>query len=86
MSHSYDYLVFIGRFQPVHLGHIAMMREALQRADKLIVLCGAAGSARRMRNPWHETERYAMIRAALDAAENARVHIGAVADYPDDGD
>lgn len=86
MSHSYDYLVFIGRFQPVHLGHIAMMREALQRADKLIVLCGAAGSARRMRNPWHETERYAMIRGALDAAENARVHIGAVADYPDDGD
>lgn len=83
---THDYLVFIGRFQPVHLGHTAMMREALQRAGKLIVLCGAAGSARRMRNPWYETERAAMIRAALTDAENARVHIGAVADYPDDND
>lgn len=83
---KYDYLVFIGRFQPVHLGHIEMMREALRRADKLIVLCGAAGSARRMRNPWYEDERAAMIRAALDAADNARVHIDAVADYPEDRD
>lgn len=86
MERGFDYLVFIGRFQPVHLGHIAMMREALGRADKLIVLCGAAGSARRMRNPWFAEERAAMIRAALDAQENARVHIGAVADYPDDGE
>ena len=86
MKTDYDYLVFIGRFQPAHLGHFVLMREALKRARKLIVLCGAAGSARRMRNPWTAEEREAMIRAGLEAGENARVHVGGMDDYPDDAD
>ncbi|MDO4777638.1 MAG: bifunctional nicotinamide-nucleotide adenylyltransferase/Nudix hydroxylase [Cardiobacteriaceae bacterium] len=86
MPQSPDTYVFIGRFQPPHLGHFALMREALTRAGRLIVLCGAAGSARRLRNPWRVAEREAMIRAGLTAEENARVQIGSVADYPDDND
>lgn len=86
MPQSPDTYVFIGRFQPPHLGHFALMREALTRAERLIVLCGAAGSARRLRNPWTVAEREAMIRAGLTREENARVQIGAVADYPDDND
>ncbi|MDO5091739.1 MAG: bifunctional nicotinamide-nucleotide adenylyltransferase/Nudix hydroxylase [Cardiobacteriaceae bacterium] len=86
MPNSPDTYVFIGRFQPPHLGHFALIREALNQAERLIILCGAAGSARRVRNPWTVAEREAMIRAGLTPEENARVAIGAVADYPEDAD
>ncbi|MGH1560634.1 adenylyltransferase/cytidyltransferase family protein [Caulobacter segnis] len=39
----YDYLVLIGRFQPFHNGHLAVLRHALRLADKVIVLVGSAG-------------------------------------------
>ncbi|WP_444860376.1 hypothetical protein, partial [Klebsiella pneumoniae] len=35
---EFDYLVFIGRFEPFHNGHAAVARLALSRARKLIFL------------------------------------------------
>jgi len=62
---EYDYLVFIGRFEPFHNGHAAVARFALTRAHKLIVLVGSADTPRTIRNPWSASERAVMIRAAL---------------------
>ncbi len=31
-SYDFDCLVFIGRFQPPHLGHLAIIREALKKS------------------------------------------------------
>lgn len=63
MSKEFDYLVFIGRFQPLHLGHTRVIDEALKRADRVIVLCGSASSPRSLRNPWTLDERINMIEA-----------------------
>ena len=37
-----DILVFIGRFQPFHIGHKAVLDAALAQAEKVIVLAGSA--------------------------------------------
>lgn len=67
---DFDYLVFIGRFEPFHNGHAAVLRLALSRARKVIVLVGSADTPRTIRNPWTVAERAVMIEAAFpqDAA------------------
>ncbi|MGA0600551.1 bifunctional nicotinamide-nucleotide adenylyltransferase/Nudix hydroxylase [Caulobacter sp. KR2-114] len=60
----YDYLVLIGRFQPLHNGHLSVLAHALRLARKVIVLTGSAGQPRTIRNPWNASERAVMIRAA----------------------
>lgn len=65
---EYDYLVFIGRFEPFHNGHAAVARLALGRAKKLIFLVGSADTPRSLRNPWTVAERAVMIQAALDGS------------------
>lgn len=65
---DFDYLVFIGRFEPFHNGHAAVARHALGRARKVIFLIGSADTPRSLRNPWSVAERSVMIQAALDGA------------------
>lgn len=57
----FDYLVFIGRFQPFHNGHQAVINRALREAKRVIVLVGSAGSPRTVRNPFTFDERKYMI-------------------------
>ena len=57
--------VFIGRFQPLHIGHEYVIREALARVDRLIVLVGSANVARDPRNPFTFEERAHMLRSAF---------------------
>jgi len=72
---AFDYLVFIGRFEPFHNGHAAVARHALARARKLIFLVGSADTPRTIKNPWTVAERMVMIRSALaDADERLLVH------------
>ncbi|MBB3189162.1 bifunctional nicotinamide-nucleotide adenylyltransferase/Nudix hydroxylase [Halomonas cerina] len=74
-AYDFDCLVFIGRFQPPHLGHLAVIHEALKRARQVIVLVGSAWQARSLRNPWRFEERRTMLRSAFDAGENERLAI-----------
>ncbi|HEX5362511.1 MAG TPA: adenylyltransferase/cytidyltransferase family protein, partial [Fluviicoccus sp.] len=82
----YDFLVFIGRFQPFHVAHLAVIREALRQAREVIVLVGSAGQSRNLRNPFTVDERTAMIRASLNDEEQERVHLQPLRDslYDDD--
>ena len=66
---DFDYLVFIGRFEPFHNGHAAVARHALARAKKLIFLVGSADTPRTIKNPWTVAERAVMIQSALDTDE-----------------
>lgn len=66
---DFDYLVFIGRFEPFHNGHAAVARHALRRAKKVIFLIGSADTPRTIRNPWTVAERAVMIQAALKGAD-----------------
>lgn len=67
---DYDYLVFIGRFEPFHNGHAAVARYALSRARKVIFLVGSADAPRTIRNPWTVAERAVMIQSALGDASD----------------
>lgn len=66
----FDYLVFIGRFEPFHNGHCAVSRYALTKAKKLIFLVGSADAPRTIKNPWTFTERAVMIQSTLDEAKS----------------
>ncbi len=69
----HDYLVFVGRFQPLHNGHVHVINEALKRARKVIVLVGSSNAARSPRNPFSFAERRQMI---LDAATRDDIRAG----------
>ena len=60
-----DFGVFIGRFQPLHVGHERVISHALERVNRLIVLIGSANVARDPRNPFTYAEREAMLRSAF---------------------
>ncbi|MBI3898140.1 MAG: bifunctional nicotinamide-nucleotide adenylyltransferase/Nudix hydroxylase [Gammaproteobacteria bacterium] len=87
MTNRFDYLIYIGRFQPFHNGHLVVLRRALEQSDKVIVVLGSARRARNIKNPFSDTEREQMIRAAVDGAEpqaSARLVFCSVRDYYDD--
>lgn len=70
---KHNTIVYIGRFQPAHLGHIATMKAALEQADRLIVVIGSHNTPRDIKNPWNAPEREAMIRSCLSAEDNERI-------------
>ncbi|MDK2795536.1 MAG: nicotinamide-nucleotide adenylyltransferase [Archaeoglobaceae archaeon] len=57
-------LIF-GRFQPFHLGHLNVIRWALERFDELVLLVGMADESHTLRNPFTAGERITMIRESL---------------------
>lgn len=59
----YDLLVFIGRFQPLHLGHQEVIERARKLAKNVLVLVGSAGVARSARNPFTYGERSQLIKS-----------------------
>ena len=79
----HDTALLIGRFQPVHTGHLALLRAALERARQAIVIVGSAHQPRTPKNPFTWQEREAMLRAALPEADRARLTVLPVRDYYD---
>jgi bifunctional NMN adenylyltransferase/nudix hydrolase len=78
---TYDFLAFIGRFQPFHLGHKHIVDSALQEAERVILLVGSANVSRSVRNPFTFEERHDMIRAVFrKAVSDGRLLIVAVDD------
>jgi len=73
MSKSFDFLVFIGRFQPFHKGHLSVVQHGLRNAEKVIVLIGSAHRPRNVRDPWTVEERAAMLRTAIGDQDAGRV-------------
>ncbi len=65
----------IGRFQPLHKGHLGAIREALGACDDLVVVIGSAELSHTAENPFTAGERYQMLLSSLSGDERARVHI-----------
>jgi len=76
----YDLLVFIGRFQPFHRGHLAVVQQALRESRQLLILTGSARRPRSIRDPFTAAERADNIRACLTADEAARVMVAPLVD------
>lgn len=58
-GYQFDYLVFIGRFQPFHLGHKSVIDQALTLAKDVIILIGSANlpAVRVTALPWLNAPR-----------------------------
>ena len=82
MQKPFDFLVFIGRFQPFHSGHLAVIEAGLEQAHQLIVLCGSSHQPRSTRNPWSWQEREQMLRACLHESDQDRVVVAPLMDSP----
>src|SRR5438105_4710821 len=60
--------LFIGRFQPFHLGHLEDIQQIAETPDiaKVIVGIGSSQEEYTQQNPFTVTEREAMILASVD--------------------
>ncbi|HEY9064268.1 MAG TPA: bifunctional nicotinamide-nucleotide adenylyltransferase/Nudix hydroxylase [Burkholderiaceae bacterium] len=76
--------VYIGRFQPFHAGHAALLQHALQAAPRCVVVIGSAFQARSPKNPFSWNERAEMIRQHLAPADRERVRFVPMRDYYDE--
>lgn len=65
MSYKYKVGIYIGRFQPVHLGHLKTIELMLSTCEQVIVSIGSANRPKTIENPWHEEYRSKMISEAI---------------------
>ncbi|MFC6731947.1 MULTISPECIES: nicotinamide-nucleotide adenylyltransferase [unclassified Haladaptatus] len=56
---------FIGRFQPFHNGHYAMVERIAEEVDELVLGIGSAGDSHTTNDPFTAGERIMMITKAL---------------------
>ncbi len=59
--------LFIGRFQPFHNGHLAVIKDLLHQYDHVNIVIGSAQESRTEQNPFSADEREEMIRSTLEA-------------------
>ncbi|MHA1266931.1 MAG: nicotinamide-nucleotide adenylyltransferase [Candidatus Helarchaeota archaeon] len=57
--------LLIGRFQPLHLGHLKGIELISKEMDELIILIGSAQYSHSLNNPFTAGERITMIHTAL---------------------
>jgi bifunctional NMN adenylyltransferase/nudix hydrolase len=80
----YDTAIYIGRLEPVHNGHMALLQRALASARNVIVVMGSAWQARSPKNPFTCHERADMMLGALTEPDRARVQMLPMRDYYDE--
>lgn len=73
--------IFIGRFQPVHQGHIHAISVAASQVQKLYILIGSANQCRSIKNPWTYEERKQMLHMKLHSARITNYEIIPLNDY-----
>jgi len=61
--------LFVGRFQPFHLGHLNAIKDILKEVEELVIVIGSAQYSHNINNPFTAGERLIMVRKALEEAE-----------------
>lgn len=61
--------LFVGRFQPIHKGHVKAIKDVLKQVDELVIVIGSAQYSHRADNPFTAGERITMIRKALESED-----------------
>ena len=69
MTKQYNVAVVIGRFQPLHNGHMELFKKASEVAERVVVLLGSANQPRTPKNPWTWQERQSLIEQTLISSE-----------------
>ena len=57
--------LYIGRFQPYHLGHHAVIKGMAAEAEEIIICIGSAQRSHELEDPFTAGERYLMISKSL---------------------
>ncbi|MEM9171131.1 MAG: NUDIX domain-containing protein [Pseudomonadota bacterium] len=73
--------VLLGRFQPLHKGHIETIRTALAICDHVLVVVGSAERARSVRDPWLADERCEQLRIAFSEFDTDRLLVRTLPDW-----
>jgi nicotinamide-nucleotide adenylyltransferase len=60
--------LYVGRFQPFHLGHLKAIRNVLEEVDEIVIVIGSAQYSHNRDNPFTAGERLTMVRQALREA------------------
>lgn len=58
--------LYVGRFQPFHLGHLAGIKGILDEVAELVIVIGSAQYSHNLDNPFTSGERLTMTRMALE--------------------
>jgi len=72
--------LLIGRFQPFHRGHRAVLTEILKDCEEAVVAIGSAQLSHTDENPFTAGERYQMVILSLEPEERSRVFVAPVPD------
>jgi len=74
--------LFVGRFQPVHKGHVEVIKRIMKEVDELVIVVGSSQYSHRLDNPFTTGERITIIRKALkeEGIQLARIWIIPVPD------
>jgi nicotinamide-nucleotide adenylyltransferase len=61
--------LYVGRFQPFHLGHLEAIQRVLKETNEAVIVIGSAQYSHNINNPFTAGERLVMIRRALTEAD-----------------
>ena len=61
--------LYIGRFQPYHLGHQAVLEKIAAEVEEIVIVIGSAQESHTPENPFTGGERMEMIYAALSESD-----------------
>lgn len=76
--------LFVGRFQPFHLGHLKSIEYVLRLADDLVIGVGSARQKNTLENPFSYGERVEMIESSLKC-DKSRFVVKPIPDFGDEG-
>ncbi|HET6404792.1 MAG TPA: nicotinamide-nucleotide adenylyltransferase [Candidatus Thermoplasmatota archaeon] len=68
-----DRALFLGRFQPFHLGHLDVVQRLAREHDEVVVAIGSAQVSHTEKNPYTAGERLEMVHASCREAGLANV-------------
>ena len=57
--------LILGRFQPLHMGHLSLFESVIEKKEKIIVCIGSSDKKRTKENPYNALERTKMIESVL---------------------
>jgi nicotinamide-nucleotide adenylyltransferase len=74
--------ILVGRFQPMHIGHLKVIKWVLKEYDKVIIVIGSSQDSFTEKNPFTFEERKKMIQNTL-RSEKIKKNKYKIIDIPD---
>lgn len=72
--------LLLGRFQPLHLGHLKVISDIVKESEYIVIAIGSAQYSHALENPFTAGERHTMIARTLKARGIEGHHIVGIED------